>query len=347
MLEILKQDMQETVQSIQYGNITLKKNLLKKQLALLENLEDIYCFKKENSSIPKSNHLERNEETERTNETKETVKEEKESYRFERKLRGGFVPEVNGYVPEGVVRYLGLEHGDQVYATPKETTNQKSNHFIYQLAEKGDGKDDPKRMQYNFCPVVKEAGRLIVEKSSETGEFIRYDEGLYLVVLSLDEVFDFRVSEGDLIDIAFPINRPEKAKIIWKHETTAIEETNPGPTKKMEKTASPKPSIINEQTLMGRTILVIGNEPMKSIYRTSVEERGGEFLWADAKYSLERLEALVRKSDICVFLLSVSGHIGMEHIKQMCKNYDVPFETTWSNGKSSVVRIAEETETVS
>ncbi|UFT99141.1 hypothetical protein KO561_18490 [Radiobacillus kanasensis] len=82
----------------------------------------------------------------------------------------------------------------------------------------------------------------------------------------------------------------------------------------------------------------------RKAYISLQSPKGMGSFFGDSKFSLERLEAMVRKSDICVFLLRVSGHVGVEHLKQMCKDYGVSFVTSWSNGKSSVLRIDEEKE---
>lgn len=354
MIEILKKDMINQINELNLENSPTQIKLLDKQINLIESLQKIHEFKAENN-IENENLLSNSETGCPKNEySEEEIKEKRHikhikkdvdqtAYRFERKIRGGAVTEIEGFVPEGVIRKLGLEHGDMVYATPMETPNPNSNHFQYELAEKGDENDVVDRIQYNFCSIKKEAGRLVIDKSEETGEFIRYQDNLYTIILHERDVIEFKLKEGDLIDIAYPTNKIEVAKVLWKHplESLTMETVNKTLTQVSGKTEQ-KEKIIYRQSLEGKNVLIIGNEPKKNLYKFSIEQRGGTFLWGDAKNDLTRLEALVRKSDVCVFLLSVSGHVGMEHIKQMCKDYDVSFETTWSNGKSSVIRLAEE-----
>lgn len=274
---------------------------------------------------------------------------DKPMYRFERKIRGGYVKEIEGYVPEGIVRKLGLEHGDMVYATPI-VSDETQRRFLYELARKGDGKDSLDRVQYNFCVVKKESGYYMVEKSEETGENITYQDAPYTIVLDQNDVREYGIKEDDLIDIAFLKDKPEMVKVIWVHrledkysDKTVAENDKQEKKEKLEKKEQEEHEVF-EKTLEGKTVLVIGNEPMKNLYKFSVEQRGGTFLWADAKEKLNRLEALVKKSDIVIFLLKVSGHVGMEHIKKMCKEYNVAFETTWSNGQTGLIRLAENTD---
>ncbi|WP_100012792.1 DUF2325 domain-containing protein [Lentibacillus sediminis] len=342
MIEQLKQDILENIEQMDQDNMDTQTHLLEKQAAVISHLWEINRLKENESYGGQPETLEEDEESEPS---QPSAPPERKSYQFERKLRGGIVPQIDGFVPEGVVRKLGLEHGDMVYAKAINTNDPQRSHFEYEIAEKGDGEDAPYRIQLNFCPVKKEAGRLVVEKSEETGEFIRFNEGPYTIVLSEDDVFKQRINEGDLVDIAYFDGTPTHAKVIWTHKikeaSLSIPETLNHTSKKSEKPEK-KPVTIYDQTLKEKTILVIGNEPKKSLYQYSIEQRGGTFLWGDAKEDFTRVEAKVRKADIVVFLLGVSGHTGMEHIKQMCKNHNVIFETTWSNGQSSILRIAEE-----
>lgn len=304
MIEQLKQDILENIEHMDQNNMDNQTHLLVKQAAVISHLWEINRLKENKSSEDQPETLEEDEESESIESSQPSTPLERKSYEFERKLRGGIVPQIDGFVPEGVVRKLGLEHGDMVYAKAINTTDPQRSHFEYEIAEKGDGEDAPHRIQLNFCPVKKEAGRLVVEKSEETGEFIRFNEGLYTIVLSEDEVFKQRISEGDLVDIAYFDGTPTHAKVIWTHKikeeaSLSIPETLNHASKKSDKLEK-KPATIYDQTLKEKTILVIGNEPKKNLYKYSIEQRGGTFLWGDAKEDFTRVEAKVRKADIVV-----------------------------------------------
>ncbi|MGP4074167.1 hypothetical protein ACTWQB_16820, partial [Piscibacillus sp. B03] len=47
-------------------------------------------------------------------------------------MRGGYIHELNAYVPEGALRSIGAEDGDYLYAKHKG-----NGYFYYELAEKG------------------------------------------------------------------------------------------------------------------------------------------------------------------------------------------------------------------
>lgn len=347
IVNFLREDMVSTLENVDLENIKDIKGIIEKQLSVIETLKDIKDAKgrlfetTNNESINEEKIEEVMDNLRAASDIKEI--EQKKSYRFERKLRGGFVPDLEAFVPEGIVRKLGLNDGDMIFATRKVDEDPDTRHFNYELAEKTNIDEKSNRIQINYCPVKQAAGRLIVEESAETGEYIRFNEGLYTILLDERDVLDFNIVEGDLIDIAYPEDNIEKAKVIWKHRVQ--EETIIKPkeiTKKSKKDNNEKQPDVLEQTLIDKCILVIGNEPKMSEYRTCIEGRGGTFLWGDASDSLHHLKAKVKKADIVVFLLGVSGHVGMKHIKRMCKEYDTEFIPTWSNGISSLVRIAEE-----
>jgi hypothetical protein len=275
------------------------------------------------------------------------ISRERPMYLFERKIRGGFVPEIEGFVPEGVVRRLGLSHHDYIYANRVVYFGNKMR-YQYELAQKTNAPDPPDRVQFNYCPVEVQDGMFVVKKSWESDSEIRIDEVPYVVLLNEEDIREFNIKEGDIIDIAFPMQRPEKNKILWKHEiggTEAGESIAPkhSPARKKEDVESfREEQQIDAESLKDMNILVIGNEPLKPLYKLSIEQRGGNFFWADAKDDYETFKSLVKKMDLVIFLLKVSGHTGMKQIKQLCKEYNVPFKTTFSTGISSVVRISEE-----
>lgn len=345
-IENLKSEICNNVQQISLDNALVQKEIIEKQLEiirLLKEIEDL-TIEDQNATNLETNINSKENLTTETHppENRTEIIENKKTYIFERKLRGGIVPHPNidGYVPEGIVRKLGLEHGDLLYATPKYSAGRQ-NHYIYELAEKGERIAAPGRIQYECCQVKMEAGRYVVEKSEKTGDYIRFNEGLYTVLINENDVEEYSLVEGDLIDIAYQLDHPESARVIWKHQTEIDHAEGYNVSKSIKKINKKKERDI-DQTLQGKTILVIGNEPEKQRYKASIEERGGNFLWGDSKDDLTRVEAKVRKANLVVFLLKVSGHIGMEHIKRLCKEYNVPFEPTWSLGKSTVINLAEE-----
>jgi hypothetical protein len=283
---------------------------------------------------------ETNEEDHLENKIQEEVTTQK-MYLVERKLRGAYCPEINAFIPEGVLRRIGISHHDYVYAEKIE-----DNKYLYSIAKKGPGVDPIDRVQLNFCVVEKEAGVLVVKRTVEDGD-IWIDEVPFTFVLNEEEVREMEIEEGDIIDLAYYKGNPQNHKIIWKYidikqDEIVTKKNDTGSIRKSKKMKTEKEEKDIPLSLKDKKVLVIGNEPKKALYQSSIEERGGIFLWADAKDDFNYLESVVRKSDIVIFLLKVSGHVGMKQIKALCKQYGVPFLTTFSNGKTSLIKMAEE-----
>lgn len=311
-----------------------------------ESSEPIEDRKEEKEKIIEMNE----EEQDQSDKKSELIHEQKEAsqkgYVFERKLRGGVLPDIDAFVPEGLIRKLGLEHGDLVDAEkiPGDTTGR--NKYRYKLLESMHAEDTSGRKQLDYCLIEKEAGYLVVKKSYTTGEEIEYDGVSFSTVLNDGDIQHFSLKEGDIIDIAYKETNPSENRVVWVHQDELPEPNE-------EKSSKPyKPSNgvdtgkeVSEEiepTLLGKDILIIGNPGNPVQYQEAIEKRGGKSVLVDSNERAERLAPLIRKSSFVILLLASSGHTGMKRMKQLCKDYDIPFEATFHQGISSVIRTAEE-----
>lgn len=281
-------------------------------------------------------------ESEPVTEKRKKEAEKPLGYVMERKLRGGVLHEIEAFVPEGIVRRLGLEHGDLVHAE-KITDTGSRNKYHYTLVESRQAGDAPGRKQMDYCLVEKEAGQLVVKASYMKNEFIRYNDVRYSIIVSESDINYFGIKEGDLVDIAYLANNPAENKILWLHDTE-FAETTEEKTERKRKSIEPVKEMSEavEQTLAGTHVLIVGNESSKASYQAEIEKRGGTFLWADASKRSDSYPSLVRKCTFSIFLAGLSGHTGMKQFKQLCKDLNKPFLATFDQGVTSVIRSAEE-----
>lgn len=364
ILTVTKKDMTQLIESITFENLEEVKQHLEKYFAFLETLTTLPDLPELNNHQPESAI-----EIELENEMRELetgiqedslphvqvveadLSEEEafpdlqqesstqQAYRFERKLRGGFLPEIEAFIPEGIIRKLGLEHGDLVRATKLENELHK---YIYELFEKGDGKEPEGRIQLDYCIVEKEAGSLVVKKYGGE-QVIRLDEVPYTMILPEKDIREFSINEGDLIDLAFFRTNPHLCKILWKHSLDQEISSSPlhsgyYKNKYKEDKQEDKPAaILPEENLSGKKVLVIGCEPKKAIFKQNIEERGGEFLWADGNEGKERLTAFIRKADVVVLLIRFMRHQGSKDAVEICKSLDVPFCIVENLGIKSLI----------
>lgn len=383
LVEQIKKELVQTIECLTLEHLDEHKKVIKKYFDVLEsikilekkkgNLQKILTdgAKKIQEDVYIENAKDTNVEAETTefkSKTSEGVKiEEKEvkgenlynalditepkMYLFERKIRGGFVNEIDGFVPEKVIRDLGLKHHDYVYAKEDGYTHGDMKKYHYSLAKRAEKQVDDNRIQVNLCPIEKDGNMLVVRRSLKDGQDIKFNEVPYSFLLNTDEVANMNLKEEMIIDIAYPADKPDKVKVIWVYDTRDVEpdaklvfQNKRTVTKKTDKNVEENEIVIDEDSLKGKAILIIGNEPKKAIYKASIEERGGSFLWANARSHVSLLEPMVKKADMVIFLLKVTKHVAMKQIKALCKERDIPFLTTFSTGKSTIVKMAEETE---
>lgn len=214
-------------------------------------------------------------------------------------------PKIGAYVPKDIILKLGRSNDDYSY-DQKAKKESKVQHVIGET-------------ELKFCLVEQVDNLLVINKTGESDETIRIDDIPFNILVKDLDVLKFELKKGDRVDIAFPTGHPEEAKVIRVHRVQkSINSKVKSATKIKKKVASISTKTIKEilPTLKAQTVLIVGNEGDKSKYKRSIEERGGKFLWCDAKDHINKLEILVKKSDMVVFLLSVSGHVGMEKIKE-------------------------------
>lgn len=279
---------------------------------------------------------------------------DRKMYRFERNLKGGNIPALNVFVPESHIRTNGLEHNCYVYVEKRGEKNYK-----FELAKPSEDPVCPGRVQYNLCKVEREGNSLVVKTSYESGSILSSDGNPMTLHLRIQDINNphFQIKEKDFVDIAFPEERPEAVRVLWKRPDSFFQKEEAEITESQAMLASDKKKKeskegksfgiihkekVNETSLHGESILIIGNEPSKMHYKKGIEERGGKFYWEDAKEQNQvTLESKVKKSTMVIFLLDVSSHNGMYKIKEYCKAHDVLFLPTWNSGFTSVMRIAE------
>lgn len=352
IFETAKQGMMEDLEGLTLNNFLEKKELIYAHIHFMESIQEL----RESKMRCSQNNLDMHDESavpsdinppnaEQTREASlESQEGERKMYLFKRSVLGGYLPELNAIVPEGIVRKLGLENHDYVYATEVPNSNPEKKKYVYELAKKAEHPIPCDRVQYNYCPIEMDGSIMVVRRSLEIDDEIRIGEIPYSVRIPDEDIIRLNLKEGDIVDIAFPTGKPEKCRVLFVHPVEELESQELHTTKNSKKKSKERETKEREipQTLEGKTILVIGNEPYKAYYRDNIESRGGVFLWADAKDSFITLEANVRKANIVIFLLGVSGHIGMKMIKKLCKDYGIPFIPTWESSTVSVVRLAEE-----
>ncbi|QIC04888.1 DUF2325 domain-containing protein [Brevibacillus sp. 7WMA2] len=376
VLQRIKDDMIKTLEDTMPEHLSKNKDLFDSYFEVLKSVEQLIETKKKNMSNW-SNHLDeggekrsistdaeilitnkpdklgdvKQEDTINSSESSlfenidnqiETI--EKPMYLFERKILGGYLPKIDAIVPEGIVRRLGLEHHDYVYATEVASFHHFKK-YHYELAKKADIVIPIDRVEYKYCPIESDGSLLVVRKSLETDLDIRIDGVPQSIRIPDFEISRIKppLSEGDIIDIAFPDEKPELCRITYIHRVEHLEidqKSNKFQKKKDIQFTKDLKSV--ELNLEGKHVLIVGNDPNKVHYKEKIESRGGIFLSVDDKDSIASIESCVKKADVVILLLARLGHILMKQVKKLCKEWNVPFETTFNIGADKITQIVSE-----
>ena len=338
-----KSDMEYIIQEMELTTRSIAKTNLERYFEFLEVLEtmpDIQIPVKE--IAPKA--VEDKEVQEVIEEINEEINEEIRQreiddlvYKFDRRIKGGFLQEINAFVPEKVVRELDLQHGDLVHAVKiQDATPDSPPHYDFSVAEYKDEPAPKDRVQINYGVVGydKLLGRYTVDTTMD-GKPIRIGEALQTILINEKDVEDFKLEEGDIVDLAYYTTQSEFIRIIWRY---TIDTATDRPRTTSSKRKVEKETKMFPQTLEGKTILMIGFEPGRTSFEEEVNRRGGELIWASGREGETRLQSIVSKADAVVMMLSQMGHRGSIDAVEYCKEKGIPCKNMHSLGRSLFIQ---------
>lgn len=358
VLKLMKEQMYHAVERLSYENLQEIVNDISNCFAIIQATSELPDLKSFSAPINVTTTEQVAKEITSTTTVKlpdtymtlisNKVEEEdrKGPFRFERKFKGGFVPEANAFVPEKTVRDLDLHHGDLVYATFLNESEDGPSHFEIELAERKNEKPVEDRVEINFAIVEYDGSinRYIAEKTQD-GKLIRYNDAPYTVMISEDDVRDLKLRQDDIVDIVTSKSNPSYNRVVWRWSTDEIED-KPAPRpssyykKKDDKDNYTEGSI--KETLKGKTVCMMGYEPGKSDMQTEVEKRGGKFLWLSGRETSPTLSATMNKSDAVILMLGHVGHAGTIFAVDHCKRQGIACGSIQTFGRSSFIAKAEE-----
>jgi hypothetical protein len=352
IFNIVKKDMEKEIRNMEFESVSEVKEKLDHHFKILNSVK-VLC-EISSVTIDKSdalNDLYQNEkEKEQSQDSTSPVSmefleesnEQVKSYLFERKLRGGFIPELKTFVPESAVRSLGIENGDYLFATEKGGyTRNNGKKYRFEIAKKGDSIDAQGRVELKYCLVEKDGELLVVKESMLNGGLpIRLNESRQTFLLRDEDIREFNLKAGDVVDVAYNESNPLFNKVLWKHPIDELEFSET-PTSSVNKKKKNKEGVKSEkfedESLDGKRIMVIGCEPRKSMYKYNIEKRGGEFLWAEGIEAEERLSAMIKKSDAVILLIKFMKHRASKLAVSVCKENDINYGVVDNLGIKSVI----------
>lgn len=150
------------------------------------------------------------------------IKEEEflpeEIYVFQRKLRGGLVilEDMDYFIPEQMVRDMNVTHGDEVEIT-RRYMHKGLKRYNFKIVNRV-GQDLTTRIQLNRYVVTcsPENDSLILHSDLEGN----HDNPGHIYYISHNDIENYSLKEGSVVDAAYYQDNPEGISIIFKHTKT-------------------------------------------------------------------------------------------------------------------------------
>jgi len=276
---------------------------------------------------------------------KEYTEEDKKNGRvpllFERRVKGGVVPEIAAFVPEKVVRNLDLQHGDKVYAKHEFTPHGAPTHYEYELAQRANPpqeNDSIFEVNMGIVSYSPRDGGLVIERTIHSDRILHDGEAVVLPIQN-DDLHMLDIKENDIVSAAFYRNNPETVRLRWKYPTEGITYEAPKKASFYKDNSSTEKAEV-EQIFKGKKICVIGFEPGWASYKEEVEKRGGELLTLTGREPEATMRSTLFRSDAVVMILTHMSHKASIWTVDFCKQNAIPQDSMQSFGRTMFVETA-------
>lgn len=320
LFEDVKEDMLKTLGSMELGTISESKEQMILYFSFLESLLLLPTPVVDESNEEEVSSPGSIVEHEAAQEC-EIDRSKSITFMLERKLKGAYLQGTDIKVSESIIRHEGFKHGDLI---SYELINGK---LVFTRISESLRGDAPNRKQIDYALVEQDGHMLVIRKEYKSNSDIKIDDVPFTFRVSDKDIQDLRLEPGDIVDLAYYENRPEAtSRVIWKHN---IEEVNreakcEAVAKKIKK--EPK-VVVNDfvPLLEGIHVLVVGAEMKKRDYQEKIELHQGIYDWIDGNEEINRIKSKVKRADLVIFIKRFINHPRGNKIKNMCKQYEVPF----------------------
>lgn len=265
-------------------------------------------------------------------------------YPFSRKLTGGYlstpVAAQNIFVPENIVRSNNFEEGDMIEAEALISGSHIITDYNFKIHEKSKLPNNTGRLEFLQGIVEYDASlRVYFVQKNLSGEALKIDDVPMRFIISDQDAKKHLLSIGDIVDVSWYHNNFEKGRVFWKHRMdefktqTIDKKVLSAPKKTLVKPKEDTTEEQIEQTLTGKTIVMVGAEGSHMNFREVVESRGGYFIGiTDGTHKLSMTSA-IKKADAVLVCISQTTHRDSQHANEKAKLYKVPFASFSGEGK--------------
>lgn len=266
---------------------------------------------------------------------------------FHRNLRGGTIGAEEIYVPESVVRSLGLESLDWVKAVLISSSYGKGR-YEYICMEKHQAgcadkleKDIRNVIEYGIVQYEETLKSYYISAKTEMSELP------HKIILVNGDVIRFKIEKGDIIEYAYWNDDIMHGKIVWKHPQKTLdflkkginktEKDTSGTLKKTETKKRAKRML--KPSLNNYTICMVGgaNRNLQRGIKEEVERRKGVFIFCSGDEPKNTLESRIKKADFVVVYTESISHDSMYYTKAVCKKHQIMVSYTKNLGNAQFI----------
>lgn len=275
-------------------------------------------------------------------------------YPLSRNLAGGFLLTGSSsnsiFVPESVVRELGLDDGDIVSAEVIPGGSNLKPFYKYNLVKKGQPLKEATRKEFSFGIVDYDENikQFFVERNSNK-ESLRINDVPNRFMISQEDARQYYIKKDDIVDVAWYDNNFTKGRVIWKYtvtESVKLKETT------HQKMLNYKAKVRSEEVtgaiketkedFSGKKICLVGVEPYHSEFKEIIESRGGRIIALTSGTNKITMNASIRKSDLVIVGISHTSHAASQYANERAKHYGIPFKAFSGFGKTTFLKTINE-----
>lgn len=284
--------------------------------------------------------IEINEETEDKSIPNEDI------YTLKRQLLGGegIRPKSNNsvFVPEGVIRNLGLKHGDR-FKYIKDGISRGRDLFENVTDIPTDETIEPNEIiSYDYAIVEYDnsLSGFMCKKAYNDNQLIRIEHGL----IHNNDVERFNIKEGDIVSIS-RIKDRSTYRVRWLYDSqeyaNIVKPKKPTHYKE-NKTINSIDKYQEDDNFTDLVVSIFCGDTFINSYIEEIEKRGGKVLYTNSDiYS--RIETLVSQSDIIVIPIEHTSHAKAKFAKEVAKKLNKPFVILNNNGRTYFINKIKQT----
>ena len=249
------------------------------------------------------------------------------------------------FVPESIVRSIGLVNGDLVRLEEKDTDSKHQTYPYNVFIEGNNGLDDGQIEEFNFGIVELDykTNHYFVERNINA-QTIGYQEGDQFVIPE-SVVRSHDIVSDDIVDIAYRKGDFASAKIRWKYDTGEIEK--PATIEQRIRHSSVEKETIKpveehqvKYDLEGKKILLIGMDIKNHEFRDYIKENKGSIQFhnkGSGKKWIKNLKASIARVDVVIIAQRQVSHAQSIAAVNAAKELNKPFATYTSYGREALL----------